>query len=106
MNVAAHEADAGENKADQTDHRARVFRERLDGLHQRLSATETDGSLSVGDGAAGAHEQQRTQRWPHDMGGLEKVSLGEDLRQPLGKTGGLTGHDGTAGEHWHLQRPV
>ncbi|MGB6130599.1 MAG: hypothetical protein WBG54_02375 [Acidobacteriaceae bacterium] len=106
MNVAAHEVDAGEYKADQADHRARVFGERLDGLHQGLSTAETDGSLGVGDGTAGAHEQERGQRRGHHVRGLEKVLFGENLRQSFREAGCITGKYSTAGDHRHLRRLV
>jgi hypothetical protein len=47
LDVAAHEIDPSEDQTDETDHCARIFRERLDGLHKGLSAAEADRSLRM-----------------------------------------------------------
>jgi hypothetical protein len=82
LNVAAHEADSGEDQTDEADHRARVFRERLDCLHEGLSAAKADRSLRMSD-VRSTSKCEGNKCWPHHMRRTAKFLGWEVLNPPI-----------------------
>jgi hypothetical protein len=65
LKPSAHHANSGEDQTAETDDSARINGERLHCLHEGLSATETDGSLSMGN----ARKREGEENWSHRASG-------------------------------------
>ena len=75
--ASAHHPDSGEDQTAETDDRARIDGEGLEGCHQRGRPGEVHRPLGMGH----ARKRERKKRRPQRMCCAAKVVFGERLRQ-------------------------